>query len=140
MENQKIDFYTEAHLVVAAIRLHEHSHAKPPMLDDLCRTLGFSSEQAGFICRRLEELEIIEAVQGSFGIRFFIRNHLRLEDIPRGEPGKKLEDEVKKFQDAQKNFAKKIENFRAEQVGKKKNLFAEMEKKLKQEIEKHSKQ
>jgi hypothetical protein len=138
MENQKKDFYSEAHLFVAAIRIYEHSHATPPLLEDICAILGFSTEQAGFISRRLEELAIIEAVQGSFGTRFFIQDHRKLEDIPRGASGKKLEEEVKKFQDAQKGLAQKIETLRAEQAGKKKNLFADMEKKLKEEMEKRS--
>jgi DNA-binding IscR family transcriptional regulator len=133
------DLYTEAHLLVAAIRVHEHVHARPATIEDACRMLGFSTEHAGIICRRLQELGVLESVQGSFGERLFIRDHLKIEDIPRGEVGRRLEDEVKKFQDHQRNFAQKIESLQAEQTGKKKSLFAEMEKKLKEEIEKKSK-
>ena len=139
MENQPKDFYAEAHLVVAAIRVHEHVHSRPAMLDDVCRLVGFSTEHAGIISRRLEDMGIIEAVQGSFGSRLFVRDHLKLEDIPRGEFGRKLQDEVKKFQDTQRSFTQKIESLQAEQAGKKKNLFAEMEKKLKAELEKKPK-
>jgi len=139
MENQPTDFYAEAHLVVAAIRVHEHVHSRPAMLDDVCRLIGFSSEHAGIISRRLEDMGIIEAVQGSFGSRLFVRDHLKLEDIPRGEFGRKLQDEVKKFQDTQRSFTQKIESLQAEQAGKKKNLFAEMEKKLKAELDKKPK-
>ena len=64
---------------------------------------------------------------------------LKLEEIPRGEFGRKLEDEVKKFQDTQRSFTQKIESLQAEQAGKKKSLFAEMEKKLKEELDKKSK-
>ena len=139
MEAKSRDFYSEAHLFVAAIRVHEHSHAAPPTLDDIVRMLSFSAEQAGFVSRRLEELGIVEAVAGSFGTRFFIRDHRKLEEIPRGELGRRLEEEVKKFQDMQKTITRRVESFHAEQAGKKKNLFAEMEKKLKEEIEKKSK-
>jgi hypothetical protein len=139
MENQPTDFYAEAHLVVAAIRVHEHVHSRPAMLDDVCRLIGFSTEHAGIISRRLEDMGIIEAVQGSFGSRLFVRDHLKLEDIPRGEFGRKLQDEVKKFQDTQRSFTQKIESLQAEQAGKKKNLFAEMEKKLKAELDKKPK-
>jgi hypothetical protein len=133
------DLYTEAHLLVAAIRVHEHVHAQPATLDDACRLLGFSAEHAGIICRRLEELGVLESVGGSFGARLFIRDHLKIEDIPRGEVGRRLEEEVKKFQDVQRHFTQKIETLQAEKAGKKKSLFAEMEKKLKEEIEKKSK-
>jgi hypothetical protein len=127
--------YSEAHLFVAAIRIHEHAHSQPATLEDVCRMLAFSIEHGGVISRRLEELGIIEAVQGSFGTRFFICDHLKLEDVPRGESGRKIEEEVRKFKDMQRTFSKKIESLQAEQAGKKKNLFAEMEKKLKEEIE-----
>jgi DNA-binding IscR family transcriptional regulator len=133
------DLYTEAHLLVAAIRLYEHTHARPATIEEICQMLAFSTEHAGIICRRLEELGVVEAVQGSFGARLFIRDHRKLEDIPRGEVGRKLEDEVKKFQDLQRNLTQKIETLKSEHTEKKKNLFAEMEKKLKEEIEKKSK-
>jgi hypothetical protein len=139
MNNPPNDFYAEAHLLVAAIRVQEHIQARPAMLDDVCRLIGFSAEHAGIIARRLEDLGIIETVRGSFGSRLFIRNHLKLEEIPRGEVGRKLQDELKKFQDTQRSFTQKIESFKAEQDGKKKNLFAEMEKKLKEELDRKAK-
>jgi hypothetical protein len=101
--------------------------------------LGFSAEHAGMICRRLEDLGVLEAIEGSFGVRLFVRDHCKLEEIPRGELGRKLEDEVKKFQDMQRAFAQKIETLQAEQADKKKSRFAEMEKKLKEELDKKSK-
>jgi hypothetical protein len=139
MGKPREDFYTEAHLLVAAIRVHEHVHSRPATLEDVCRLLALSAEHAGIISRKLEELGAIEAVQGSFGTRLFLRDHLKLEEIPRGELGRKLEDEVKKFQDTQRSFTQKIESLRVEQAGKKKNLFAEMEKKLKEELDRKSK-
>jgi predicted nucleic acid-binding Zn-ribbon protein len=71
--------------------------------------------------------------------RFFIRNHLKLEDIARGQDENKLEEELIKFQDTQKALSKKVESFKAEQAQKQKDLFSEMEKKLKAELEKKSK-
>jgi len=139
MPSQCNDLYTEAHLLVAAIRVHEHVQARPATVRDVCQMLGFSNEHAGIICRRLVEMGVLESVLGSFGERLFIRDHLKVEDIPRGEIGRKLEEEVKKFQDHQRHFTQKIESLQAEQAGKKKSLFAEMEKKLKEEIEKKSK-
>lgn len=136
MGQNSTDFYAEAHLFVAAVRICHHLDAKPPALEDICRALRFSAEQAGFIARRLEQMGVLEVVQGSYGARFFITDHRRLEEIPRGELGNRLEEEVKKFQDAQKNLSKKIESLKAEQADKKKSRFAEMEKKLREELEK----
>ena len=136
MQSKKIDFYGEAHLLVAAIRIFEHLHSRPPNVDDLCRTLKLSIEGGNFICHKLEELGIIKAVEGSYGARWYVGDHLKIEEIPRGETGRKFEDELKKFQDNQKAFSQKIENFQAEQKQKKKDLFADMEKKLREELEK----
>jgi hypothetical protein len=138
MPSPPLDFYEEAHLFVAAVRLHTHQHGTPPVLEDVCRMLAFSAEKAGFIARRLAQSRVVEIVQGSFGDRFFVADHRRLEEIPRGELGSKLEEELKKFQDSQKGIAKRFESLAAEQADRQKSRFAEMEKKLKEELEKKS--
>ena len=84
-QDKKEDFYSKAHLVVAAIRVFEHLHARPPGVDDLSKTINISIEQSNFVCRKLEELGVIEAVEGSYGARLFILDHLKIEEIPRGE-------------------------------------------------------
>lgn len=139
MQDKVHDFYSNAHLTVAAIRVCEHRHSTPPSLEEICDTLSFSIEKVSLILRKLQEMDIIDVVKGSYGDRFFIRNHLKLEDIPRGQEENKLKEELKKFQDTQKALTQKVESFRAEQARKKKNLFSEMEKKLKAELEKKSK-
>jgi hypothetical protein len=136
MQAKETDFYSQAHLFVAAIRVYEHVNSHPPTLEDLCRTINFSVEQGNLICRRLEDMDIIEAVEGSYGVRLFVRSHQKIEDIPRGVQESKLEEELKKFRDNQKAISHKIESFQAQQQQKKKDLFAEMEKKLKKELEK----
>lgn len=136
MPSKKTDFYDEAHLLIAAIRIFEHLNSRPPNVDDLCRILKISIESGNYICHKLEELGIIKAVEGSYGARWYVADHLKIEEIPRGKAEHKFEEELKKFQDHQKAFSQKIENFQAEQKQKKKNLFADMEKKLKEELEK----
>jgi len=135
-QDKKEDFYSKAHLTVAAIRVFEHLHARPPTVDDVSKTINMSIEQSNFVCRKLEELEIIEAVEGSYGARLFIRDHIKIEEIPRGEEENKLGEELKKFQDTQKAIVQKMESFQVKQKQKKKDLFAEMEKKLKEELDK----
>ncbi len=131
----KKDLYSRAHLFVAGIRVFEHLNSRPPTVEELCRSLNITVESASLTCRRLEELGIIEAVQGSYGSRLFVRDHVKIEDIPRGHEESKLDAELKKFQDTRKSFVKKMETFRAQQEKKKKDLFAEMEKKLKEKME-----
>ena len=136
MADKQEDFYSQAHLMVAAIRVFEHNNSRPPTIEDLCRMINFSIEKGHFIGRKLEELDVIKAVEGTYGTRLFVRDHLNIEKIPRGEAENNFEDELKKFQESQKAIAQKVESFQAKQKQKQKDLFAEMEKKLKKELDK----
>ena len=129
------DFYYDAHLVIAAIRILEHRDSAPPSIDEVCRTISFSLEQGNFICRKLKEMDIINVVEGAFGTKLFIKNHLLLENIPKGTTEDNLEKELKKFQEAKKDQTQKIKLFQTEQEKKKKDLFAELEKKLKKDLD-----
>ncbi len=130
------DFYSDAHLLVATIRVLTHQNSKAPSIDEVCRTISFSMEQGNFICNKLKGMGIIDVVEGAFGTRLFIENHLKIEEIPRGEKEDKLGAALRKFQNSKKDFSKKIESFQASQAKKQKNLFAELEKKLKKESDK----
>ena len=136
MENKSKDLYTSAHLFISAIRVFEYQNSTPPTVEDICRILSMSIEHSNYLSRKLKEMEIIDVVEGSFGLRLFIRDFLKIEEIPRGDDKSKLEEELKKFQESQKGLSQKIESIQTQQAEKKKNLFAEMEKKLKQELDK----
>ncbi|MCK4468868.1 MAG: hypothetical protein KAU60_10990, partial [Desulfobacterales bacterium] len=97
----------------------------------VCQMISFSLEHGNLICKKLDEMGIIEIVKGAYGTRLFIKNHLKIEEIPRGEGESKLEEELKKFQSSRKGLSKKIKLFQAKQSEKQKNLFAQLEKKLK---------
>jgi hypothetical protein len=128
---QNLDFYSNAHLVVAAIRILTHKNSTPPSIDQVCRTISFSLEQGNLICKKLKKIGIIEVVEGAFGNRLFIKNHIKIEELPKGQKEDKLEEALKKFQNSRKDFSKKIESYQVKQKKKQKDLFAELEKKLK---------
>ncbi|MGD9331337.1 MAG: hypothetical protein PVJ53_08495 [Desulfobacterales bacterium] len=128
--------YESAHLFVAAVRVLTHKDQSPPDIDQVCAMLNLSPERGGFICRRLEEIGALETVAGAYGLRLFVRDHLRIEDIPQEEAPDRLQNELHKFQAAQKDVHRRFESMRADQKQKQKNRFAEMEKKLRAEIEK----
>jgi hypothetical protein len=128
---QNSDFYSNAHLVVAAIRILTHKNSTPPSIDQVCRTISFSLEQGNFICKKLKKIGIIEVVEGAFGNRLFIKSHMKIEEIPKGKKENKLEKALKKFQSSREDFSKKIESYQVKQEKKQKDLFAELEKKLK---------
>jgi hypothetical protein len=131
-----MELYKKAHLIVAAIRLLEYQSGSSPSIEKVCQILSFSIEQGNLIIRRLKDLGIVDFTEGAFGTRLFIQNHLAIENIHRGEQEDKLAHELEKFQNAQKERSKKFESIKAEQAAKKKNLFAEIEQKLKKDLEK----
>jgi len=128
---QHPDLYSNAHLVVAAIRIFTHKNSKHPSLNEICTTLSFSLEQGNLICKKLKDLGIIDVVEGAFENHLFIKDYLKIEEIPRGKKEDKLEEALKKFKDSKKDFSKKIESFQVKQAEKQKALFAELEEKLK---------
>ncbi len=128
---QDHNLYSNAHLVVAAIRIFTHKNSRHPSVDEICRTLSFSLEQGNLICNKLRDMGIIDVVEGAFENHLFIKNHLKIEDISRDKKEDKFEEALKKFQNSKKDFSKKIESFQDKQAQKQKALFAELEEKLK---------
>jgi hypothetical protein len=130
------DIYNNSHLLVAGIRVLEHVHQRPPTMDEVCAFLSISLEQGNLICRKLTEIGCLEVVEGSFGIRLFIRDHLKLEDLPKTLTDDTLGKAVRQFQNSRKDIENKIAAIKAGQADKKKSLFAELEKKLKSGLDK----
>jgi hypothetical protein len=135
MELQK-DLYLSAHLAVSAIRIFEYQNNVPPSIEQISTMLSLNPELGHLICRKISELGIIEIVEGAFGTRLYIRDHLKIEDVPKGKKDNDLAKELAAFQDSRKGFSKKIESIQAQQAEKKKNLFADIEKQLKDKLEK----
>ena len=136
MQEKGKDLYATAHLFVAAVRVYEHQKSTPPTIDDISGMLMMSLERSSYVCRKLKELGVVDTVEGSYGDRLFVRDHMKIEEIPRDADGSQLDEDLKKFRETQKGLAEKIENIQAKQAQKKKDLFAEMEKKLKEELDK----
>ena len=136
MKEKSKNLYTPAHLFVSAIRVWEYQNDTSPALEEISHMLAMSIERTNYVCRKLKEMGIVDSVEGSFGNRLFIRDHLKIEEIPREDDESKLEEELKKFKESQKGLSQKIETIQAKQAQKKKDLFAEMEKKLKHELDK----
>lgn len=128
---QEHNLYSNAHLVVAAIRIFTHKNSRHPSMDEICRTLSFSLEQGNLICNKLRSMGIIDMVEGAFGNQLFIKDHFKIEEISRDKKEDKFEEALKKFQDSKKDFSKQIESFQDKQAQKQKALFAELEEKLK---------
>ncbi len=129
-------FYEKAHLVVAAVRILSYLKQSPPSLEDVCEMLNFTLEQGNRISNRLHELNVIDIVEGGFGTRIFLQDHLKLEqiDLEKEITETRLDDELKKFKESKKGLEKQIESIREEQNQKRKDLFADIESRLKNEL------
>jgi hypothetical protein len=134
MESRSL--YHEGHLFVAAIRILERRHGAPPTLDQIAELVHFSNEQTGLISRRMRDAGIAEQVQGAFGDRWSIVDHLKLEELPRDQEVTQLDTALKKFQSERNKLSQKIETIKEMQAQKRKDLFAGLEKKLKKDLSK----
>lgn len=135
MERKSI--FQEGHLVVAAIRILEYRNSSPPSADQISGMLGLASEQTAYIIRRLSEEGIIELVESAFGDRWTTAEYLKLEDLPRDtDRPTQLDHALEKFQTEKNKMAQKVEAIKEQQAAKKKDLFAEIEQKLKKDISK----
>jgi len=128
---KKNNLYTMAHLVAAAIRIHEYRHAVPPTTEDICGILSVSLEEGNRLCHKLSELQIIEALQKPGGTRLFIKDHLKIEDIADQPENVNLQSELDQFKKAREAQMAKIKSIQTEHAEKKKKLHEELEQKLK---------
>ena len=128
--------YKNAHLFIAAVRVLEHRKSAPPSIEDVCEMLSISVEQGSYICRKLKEYQAIEMVESAYGPRLFIKDHLKLEEIPAEEQEDRLGKALKEFQTSRQQHSSKIAAIQESQKEKKKNLFADLEKQLKKNLNK----
>jgi hypothetical protein len=128
------DFYTTAHLFVAAVRVLDYQDGAPPALEAVCRQLNFSDEKGSYLLNRLKELGIVGTVKSGFNDRIVVANHLAIEDLPQDAQESRLEQELKKFKKGKNAMQEKVASIKAQQDQKKQDLFAEIEKKLKKKM------
>jgi len=135
-----MDDYTEAHLVVAAIRLFEHKNGTLPKIEDICTMLNMSDEAGHTVCRKLAKLGIIETLEDPYSIKLSVENHLEIEKISRGPKEEKgLAREIEKFQAQKMKAEKKVADIQAELAKKQKDKLAAIEAKFKKDMAKYKK-
>lgn len=123
--------YYNAQIIAAAIRLIDHKNSTPPGIDEICVLTGFSAEHSGFICKKMIDVGAISSVDTPDGPRYFIDNHLRLEDLPKEEASDKMNEEIQKFKSRKDDLSKKVEEFQEKQKKKQQELFAKLNSELK---------
>ncbi len=121
---------------MAAIRLFVHKNRRPPSVKDVSQMLDISTEMGHYLCNRLAKLEVLEVVEGAFQERIYLKDHLRLEELPRQEKASNLEAEVLRLKQEREKRQQEIEKLQASQGDKKKELFSDLERQLKEGLKK----
>lgn len=135
-----LNLYQKGHLLLAGIRIFEFNNEYAPDIEDLWRIFeGVSREDLEFVVRRLEGMGIVTVASSAGSRRIFIRDHLKLEELKEMDKGPSMEDEVARFKEQQSKIGDKVTKMQAEQKNRKKDLYADMEQKLKEEIAKREK-
>lgn len=127
---KSMDLYEQAHVFIAGIRIYEHLHGRPPTLQGLADLLKISEEELSLLSRKLEDRAIVRVIQAGSQIHYSIADHLRVEDLPRGQQASQMKDEISQFQNKQQSRLKEIE----ETLGKntdKSRMFRDLDKALK---------
>jgi hypothetical protein len=122
--------YAKAHTFVAAIRVLEHLHQRPPVLHEIAALLAIAPDEASRISRRLEELKIVDVVKSGIEERFSVGDHLKIEDLPREESASAIQDEVNRLK-AQKESKLQELQILMKKGPAKPELFNELDKALK---------
>lgn len=135
-----LNLYQKGHLLLAGIRIFEFNNEYAPDIEDLLQIFaGVSREDIEFVVRRLEGQGIVSVASAAGARRIFIRDHLKLEELKEMEKGPSIEDEVAKFKEQQSKIGEKVTQMQQEQKSRKKDLYADMEQKLKEELAKREK-
>ena len=72
------------------------------------------------LCHKLNDLQIIETLQKPGGARLFIKDHLKIEDIPDQPDNINLQSELEQFKRAREEQMAKIKSIQTEHAEKKK--------------------
>ena len=126
--------YEDGHLIVAAVRVLSHNADKPPTPEDIAGLLRLAPDFVRNLVVALGDEGILKVVENPFEIRTEVKNHIKLEELPKEAQGPSIQDELDEFvkkkkkevEDTKKMFAMdEIEKKKQEKLSK---LDEEMKK------------
>jgi DNA-binding Lrp family transcriptional regulator len=122
--------YGQAHLFVAAIRILEHGKGISPSLKEISDTLNLSREETARISRRLDDAGIIGTAISGTEERFYIKDHLLIENIPKEVKTSAMMEEILRVKAEKEAKLSQIEGMMKKGPAKQ-DLFLELDKALK---------
>jgi len=121
--------YDDAQVFVAGIRVYDYINKTPPSLSGLSDLLKISEDELARVSRILEEHDVIGIIKSGGETRFYILDHLKIEDFPRSQDSLQMKDEISRFKDRQYSRLQEIE--KSLNKGAKSSVFSELENALK---------
>ncbi len=132
-----MDAFTEAHLFVAAIRICQYKSGGTADIGDICKLLDYSVEHGHTVCRKLEKKGVVKTIEDPFAFKVSVKDYLAIETFSKEpEEDDKLAKEIEAFKAKKRDMDKEVAAIQAEIDRKKKDMFADIEAKLKQELNK----
>ena len=89
--------YEDGHLIVAAVRVLSHNADKPPTPEGLAELLGLAPDFVRNLVVALGDQGILKVVENPFEIRTEVKNHIKLEELPKEAQGPSIQDELDEF-------------------------------------------
>lgn len=118
--------------MVAALRLFLFRNQRPPSVRELSEAIDLSPEMGHYFCNRLSRLGVIEIVDAAFEERVYLRDHLKLEELPREERLSSLEAEVQRHLEESQRHQEELQRMQSSHQERKKDLFSDLERQLKE--------
>ncbi len=129
MENKSL--YNQAQLLTAGIRVYEHLNKKPPDLKELAIFLNLAPEKVAIICNELEHSGILGFIKSGSKEALYIKDHKKIEELPREELETDMENEIAKFKELRSRHMVEIEK-RLNTHDKKSEKYRDIDKALKE--------
>jgi hypothetical protein len=89
---------SEAHLVVAAVRVLRHRDDRPPTDEEIARLLDLPREEVAHWARGLERHGVLNRLESAFDVRYEVDDHLKMETLPASADEQALRKELTAFE------------------------------------------
>ena len=101
--------YQESHLVVAAVRILEHTTGKSPDPDAIADLAGLGRENVHVLVHELANRKILRVLQTPFDVRVDVVDPKPLEELPMEDTGPGVSEELAEFSERSKEKKREME-------------------------------
>lgn len=100
---------THAHLVVAAVRVLDHTENHPPTDAEIAALLRWHEDKVRVVTHGLEEFGALEAIKSPFEVRYRVGDHTRLDELREDDVDDSISREMKEWEQRSKSDQENLE-------------------------------